>query len=264
MDVKGNVALVTGGANGIGEAVSKNFAKAGAKVAIVDMSQKDLDRVVSDIKAAGGEAIGIFANVTKEEDTAKFVSETLKAFGQINFVVPSAGIIRDGLMLSLDKETGKVKTKMTLDNWKAVIDINLTGTFLTIRDCAEAMVNNKCKGVIFPISSISKVGLVGQLNYSSTKVAVALFPKILVGEFQMRGIKNIRVVGIAPGFVGTPLVKGMKQEALNAMMADVHIGRLIEPDEISKLILSIIDNETIDGTTIEITGGITYKGGIAR
>ncbi|HOW57126.1 MAG TPA: SDR family NAD(P)-dependent oxidoreductase, partial [Smithellaceae bacterium] len=130
MEVKGNVALITGGANGIGEAVAKNFAKAGAKVAIVDMSQKDLDRVVADIKAAGGEAIGIFANVTKEEDTANFVSQTIKAFGQINFVVPSAGIIRDSLMLSLDKETGKVKNKMSLDNWKAVIDINLTGTFL--------------------------------------------------------------------------------------------------------------------------------------
>ena len=108
MEIKGSVALVTGGGNGIGEAVVKYFAKRGAKVAIVDMVQKNIDRVVKDVKEMGGEAIGIQANVTSEADTARFIQGTLAAFGQLNIAVSCAGIIRDGTMLSLDKETGKV------------------------------------------------------------------------------------------------------------------------------------------------------------
>lgn len=264
MDIKGSVAIVTGGANGIGEAVAKTLAKKGAKLTVVDMSQKDIDRVVADIKKDGGQAIGVLANVTKEEDTAKFIKETINAFGQINVVVPSAGIIRDSLMMVIDKETKKVKAKMGLDKWSSVVDVNLTGSFLTVRDSAEAMINNGWKGVIFTISSLSRNGFIGQLNYSSTKAAVSLMPKIIIGEFQMRGVKNIRVVGIAPGFVGTPMVKNMNQDALNAMLADVHLGRLIEPEEIANLILHVVDNEAINATTIEISGGLCYKGNIAR
>lgn len=259
MEIKGSVAVVTGGANGIGEAVAKDLAKLGAKVAIVDMSKDDLERVKKDIEGAGGECVAVEANVTSEEDTAKFVKETIDAFGKINIVIASAGIIRDGTMLSLDKETGKVRKKTALDKWKLVIDVNLTGTFLTLRDCSEAMVNGGWGGVLIPISSINKEGQIGQLNYSSTKIAVANFPKILVGEFIMRKIKNIRVVGVAPGYTATPILKGMDQKALDSILADVHIGRLIEPEEISQLIVQICENEALDATTIEITGGVGYK-----
>src|SRR4051812_45417318 len=101
MQIKGSVVIVTGGANGIGEAVAKKFARQGAQVAVVDLSQKDIDRVVQDIHAADGQAIGVQANVTSESETAKFVQATVEAFGKINVVVASAGIIRDGTMLTL-------------------------------------------------------------------------------------------------------------------------------------------------------------------
>ena len=226
MEIKGSVAVVTGGGNGIGEAVAKYLVKHGAKVAIVDMAQKNIDRVVKEIKEMGGEAIGIQANVTSEAETARFIKATVEAFGQLNVAVACAGIIRDGTMLNLDKETGKVSKKMGLDKWQPVIDVNLTGTFLTLRDSAEAMVNGGWEGLLVTISSVNKVGQVGQLNYSSTKVADALMPKIMVGEFQMRGIKNIRCVGIAPGYTATPMLTGMNQDALAAIVKDVHIGRL--------------------------------------
>ena len=146
MEIKGSVALVTGGGNGIGEAVAKYFAKHGAKVAVVDMVQKNIDRVVKDVKELGGEAIGIQANVTSEADTARFIKGTLEAFGKLNIAVSCAGIIRDGTMLSLDKETGKVSKKLGFDKWQAVIETNLSGTFLTLRDAAEAMVNGGWEG----------------------------------------------------------------------------------------------------------------------
>jgi 3-oxoacyl-[acyl-carrier protein] reductase len=264
MEIKGSVALITGGGNGIGEAVAKYLVKRGAKVAIVDMVQKNIDRVVKEIKEMGGEAIGIQANVTSEAETAKFIQATLAAFGKLNVTVACAGIIRDGTMLALDKETGKVSKKMGLDKWQPVIDVNLTGTFLTLRDSAEAMVNGGWEGLLVTISSVNKAGQVGQLNYSSTKVADALMPKIIVGEFQMRGIKNIRCVGIAPGYTATPMLTGMNQDALAAILKDVHIGRLVDPNEIAALIGHCIENGAINATTIEITGGLCYAGGVAK
>ena len=264
MEIKGSVVLVTGGGNGIGESVAKYFAKQGAKIAIVDMVQKNIDRVVKDIQEAGGEVIGVQANVTSEADTAKFIKAAIEAFGQINIAVSCAGIIRDGTMLAIDKETGKVSRKMGLDKWQPVIDTNLTGTFLTIRDGAEAMVNGGWNGLLVAISSVNKAGQVGQLNYSSAKVADALLPKIVVGEFLMRGIRNIRCIAIAPGYTATPMVAGMNQDALQALLKDVHLGRLVEPVEIARLIGHAVENEAINATTLEITGGLCYPGGIAK
>jgi 3-oxoacyl-[acyl-carrier protein] reductase len=264
MEIKGSVALITGGGNGIGEAVAKHLAKHGAKIAIVDMEQKNVDRVVKDIKDMGGEVIGIQANVSSEAETAKFIKATLEAYGRLNIAVTCAGIIRDGLMLSLDKVTGKVSRKMGLDRWQPVIDVNLTGTFLTLRDAAEAMVNGGWEGLLVPISSVNKVGQVGQINYSSAKVADALMPKIIIGEFLMRGIRNIRCVGIAPGYTATTMLTGMNQDALKALLEDVHIGRLVEPDEIASMIGFCVENGALNATTIEITGGLCYPHGIAK
>ena len=264
MEIKGSVAVITGGGNGIGEAIAKYFVTHGAKVVIVDMAQKHIDRVLGEIKAMGGEAIGVQASVTSEADTARFYQAALEAFGKINIVVSCAGIIRDGTMLGIDKETGKVNRKMGLDKWQPVIDTNLTGTFLTIRDGAEAMVNGGWPGLLVAISSVNKVGQVGQLNYSSAKVAAALLPKIVVGEFMLRNIRNVRCIAIAPGYAATPMLTGMNQDALKAIVADVHLGRLVEPEEIARLIGHAVENEAINATTLEITGGLCYPGGIAK
>ena len=264
MELKNSVAIVTGGGNGIGEAVVKHFVSKGAKVAVVDVVQKNIDRVVADVKKTGGEVIGIQANVTSEADTARFIKGTIEAFGKLNIAVSSAGVIRDGTVLNLDKETGKVARKLGLDKWQAVIDTNLTGTFLTMRDAAEAMVNGGWPGLLVPISSVNKCGQVGQINYSSAKVADALMPKILVGEFLMRGIRNVRCVAVAPGYTATPMLTGMNQEALKGILQDVHLGRLIAPEEIASMIGYAVENEALNATTIEITGGLCYPGGIAK
>jgi len=264
MELKNSVAVVTGGGNGIGEAVVKRFVAGGAKVAVVDIVQKNIDRVVADVEKAGGEAIGIQANVTSEADTARFIQGTIEAFGKLNIAVSSAGVIRDGLMLNLDKETGQVSRKLGLDKWQAVIDTNLTGTFLTMRDAAEAMVNGGWPGLLVPISSVNKCGQVGQINYSSAKVADALMPKIIVGEFLARGVRNVRCVAVAPGYTATPMLTGMNQDALKAILQDVHLGRLIAPEEIASMVATCVENDALNATTVEITGGLCYPGGIAK
>lgn len=256
MEIKGAVAVITGGASGIGEAIAKSLASKGAAVAIGDMNQAGIDRVVSEIRKAGGKAAGKVVNVTDDADTGAFMDFAAKEFGAINVVVPCAGIIRDGMMISTDKETGKVKKVLSTADFKAVIDVNLVGPFITIREAASRMVDNGWKGVLITISSIQKQGGVGQINYSSTKAAMALWPKILVGEFQMKGISGIRVASIAPGYVGTPMVKGMDQGALQKIVAGVHLGRLIEPEEIADAIGFIVSNDAVNATCVEVAGGI--------
>ena len=260
MELKGAVAVITGGASGIGESVARSMALKGVKVVIGDMDAKNLERVAGEITAAGGAVAFAKCNVTNEEDVANLMDLAIEKFGALNICVASAGIIKDGLMINVDKDTGKVKRAMSTEQFKAVVDVNLVGSFITLREASIRMVNNKYQGLLVPISSVNKVGQTGQLNYASTKAAIALWPKILVGEFQMKGIQNIRCVAIAPGYVGTPMVKGMNQEALDGILKGVHINRLIEPSEIADLIMFAAQNEAIDATCLEITGGLISNG----
>lgn len=256
MNLSGSVAVVTGGASGIGEAMSMRLAREGASVVIGDMNQAGIDRVVAAIRAAGGKADGRIANVTSDDDVAALMDFAVEKFGAINVVVPCAGIIKDGLMISTDRETGKVKKALSSADFRAVVEVNLVGTFITLREAAIRMVNNKWKGCLWTISSIQKEGGVGQINYSSTKAAVALWPKILVGEFHMKGITGIRVNSVAPGYVGTPMVKGMDQGALANILKGVNLGRLIEPDEIADAIVWGTSNDAVNATCIEVAGGM--------
>lgn len=259
MEIKGLVAVITGGASGIGEAVAKDMAAAGARVVIGDLAQEAIDRVVGEIRAAGGNAAGIIANVTSEADMARLMDTAIEQFGAIHVVVANAGVIRDGVLINTDKSTGKVRKVMSLDDFRFVIDVNLTGAFLTFREGARRMVDNHWPGVLIAVSSINKTGQVGQINYSSTKAAVALWPKILAGEFLMKGIRNIRVVSVSPGYVATPILMGMDQNALAAITGDVHIQRLVQPEEIASAIRYTVENDAIDATDIEVTGGLCYS-----
>jgi len=258
MQVKESVVVITGGANGIGEAVAKYLASEGACVVIGDIAEKEVGRVASEIAAAGGRAEGRKVDVTKDEEVASLMDAAISAFGRINAVVPCAGIIRDGLVINTDRETGKVKKVMDTAQFRSVIEVNLVGSFITLREAAARMVDGGWQGVLFTISSVNRVGQVGQINYSSSKAAVGMWPRIFAGEFHMRNIRNIRTVGIAPGYVETPLLKGMNQDALTAILSDVHIARLVRPEEIAHAIAFVMQNEAIDGTTLEITGGVTY------
>ena len=258
MNIAGSVAVITGGARGIGLAVARSLAAGGAKVVLGDVLEEGLDQGVRDIRAAGGEAVGVVADVTRDEDVNKLMDTAIDTFGAINIVCANAGIIRDGLMLTPDPETGKVQRVMTSNDFRAVMEVNLVGAFITLREAARRIADNGWKGVLLVTSSINKTGQPGQINYSSTKAAVALWPKILASEFHWCGIKNIRVVGIAPGYTGTEAMKSLSPEILTPVLKDVPMGRFVEPEELAATIKHVIENEAIHGTTIEVTGGVTY------
>ncbi len=260
MQVKNSVIVITGAASGIGEAVAVALAAAGAKVVLGDMSEEKLNAVKQNITSAGGEAAAIAVNVTEENSVRALMDFAVEQFGAINVVLACAGIIRDSFLITPDRETGKVKKFMTTEQWQQVIDVNMTGVFLTLREAAIKMVDNKWEGVLIPVSSINKAGELGQLNYASTKAAVALWPKILAGEFHARGIKHIRVAAIAPGYVETPLLTAIKPEILEGIINEIPVGRLVKTDEIVATVKFIMENEAVHGTTLEISGGIIGKG----
>jgi 3-oxoacyl-[acyl-carrier protein] reductase len=257
LDIQGSVAVITGGGGGIGLEVAKYWVKNGGKVVIADISKDLLSQGEAELKALGGEVLPVVTNVTQEDDNSRLADAAIENFGQINLVAPFAGIIRDGLMVAPDRATGKVTRKMPLADFKIVVDINLTGVFLTVRECAERMINHNCRGLICLVSSTGSLGTAGQLNYSATKAAMSVMPKVLTAEFFRRGLADrIRCVAVAPGYVGTAMVKGMNQKALETILSQVPIGRLIEPEEVAQLVGDIYRNEALAGEVFFIHGGL--------
>jgi 3-oxoacyl-[acyl-carrier protein] reductase len=257
LEIKGAVAVITGAAGGIGEELAKYWVRQGGKVVMGDVSAEGLSRLEGEVKALGGEVATSVCDVTQEADCARLADNAIDRFGQINLVAPCAGIIKDGLLLAPDRETGKVARKMSLGQFQSVLDINLTGVFLTVRECAERMINHRCRGLICLFSSIGSSGTAGQINYSSSKAAMSVMPKVITAEFFRRGLADkIRCVAIAPGYVATPMVKGMNQQALEKILAEVPIGRLVDPVEVASLIGELYRNEAIAGETFFIHGGL--------
>ena len=160
-------------------------------------------------------------------------------------------------MLSVDRETGNVVKKMPLDQFQSVLDINLTGVFLTVRECAEQMINSDSKGLICLISSVGSLGTAGQINYSSTKAAMSVMPKVITAEFFRRNLAHkIRCVAIAPGYVATPMVKGMNKMAIDKILENVPIKRLVETEEVASLVGELYRNEALAGEVFYVHGGL--------
>jgi 3-oxoacyl-[acyl-carrier protein] reductase len=254
LEIRGSVAVITGGASGIGLALAQHWVANGGRVVIGDVVASALQEAAAQL---GPEAVTARCDVTREEDCARLADKAIEAFGQINLVAPFAGIIMDGLLVTPDRQTGKVTQKMPLDRFQKVIDINLNGVFLTVRECSERMINHNCRGLICLISSTGSLGTAGQINYASTKAAMSVMPKVITAEFFRRGLADrIRCVAVAPGYVGTAMVKGMNQKALEKIVAQVPIGRLIEPEEVATFVGDIYKNEALSGEVFFIHGGL--------
>ena len=146
---------------------------------------------------------------------------------------------------------------MSLEQFQSVLDINLTGVFLTVRECAEQMINLGCKGLICLISSTGALGTAGQINYSSTKAAMSVIPRVITAEFFRRNVAHrVRCVAIAPGYIATPMVRSIDQKVLDRIMEQVPIKRLVEPEEVASLIVELYRNEACTGSVFNIDGGL--------
>lgn len=255
--IENAVAVITGGGSGIGRALAEFWLAKGGKVVIADIAEAPLRQAEEELRRISPQVKAVVANVTVEADCQQLAEQAMATFGAINLVAPFAGITSDAMMLKTDRDSGKVVGKMSLAQFQKVIDINLTGVFLTVRECVEQMVNHGCRGLVCLVSSTGSLGTAGQLNYSATKAAMAIMPKVLTAEFFRRGLADkIRVNAVAPGYVGTPMVKNMDEKVLVKIVEQVPIGRLVEPEEVVSLVAELYRNEAMAGETVFIHGGL--------
>jgi 3-oxoacyl-[acyl-carrier protein] reductase len=249
VDVRGKTILVTGAGRGIGRAVALHFARQGAQLALLDLNAPDATETRALCQRAGARAHTYLADTSREPDVIGALDQVGADFGHLDGLVNNAGIVRDAPLVKT--KDGQVAGKMTLEEWQAVIDVNLTGVFLCGREAAQRMI--KDGGVIVNISSVCRAGNAGQTNYSAAKAGVMAMTVVWAKELARF---RIRVGAVAPGFVRTPMVESMKPEALARMTAAIPLGRLGEPAEIAHAVGFIFENDLFSGRCLEVDGGL--------
>ena len=257
LSISDSVAVITGGSGGMGKVLAEYWLSNGGNVINADVEEDGLRSTEQKLRKISDSIASIVCDVTSEEYNSRLASFAMERFGAINLVAPFATIATDGLMISTDRESGKVVGKMSLGRFKKVVDINLTGVFLTVRECVEQMINNGCKGLVCVVSSTGSLGTAGQLNYSSSKAAMSVFPKVLTAEFFRRNIADkIRCMAVAPGYVATPMGENMDERIISRIVEQIPIGRLIEPEEIVSIVAELYRNEAMAGETVFVHGGL--------
>ena len=251
MNLKEKVVIITGAARGLGRAIAEDLAGAGASLALIDMQAAACAETAAACTARGVRVRTYGADVANEGEVAATFDQIVADFGRLDGIVNNAGILRDAMLVKA--RNGEVTGKMTLAQWQAVIDVNLTGVFLCGREAAERMIRLGNGGVIVNISSISRAGNAGQSNYSAAKAGVAALAVVWARELARYGI---RTGAIAPGFVSTPMVATMKAEMLEMMLKPVPLQRLGQPEEIAQAVRFVFENEFFTGRVLEVDGGL--------
>ncbi len=258
----GQAALVTGANSGIGEAVARCFADAGAKVAINWVVHEEAtDAIVADIKKKGGEAMGVKADVSSEAEVQAMFAAVIRAFGTVDILCANAGLQDDAPF-----------TEMTLQKWNHVIGVNLTGQFLCSREAAREFIRrgvrpevSKAAGKIVCMSSVhQEIPWAGHANYATSKGGVRMLMQTMAQELAP---KKIRVNAIAPGAIQTPINRSAwdTPEALKSLMTLIPDGRIGQPEDIGRAAvwLASDDSDYVQGTTLFVDGGMTLFPGFA-
>lgn len=242
---------ITGGARGLGFAMARRLGNQGARLALIDTDGDQLDKAVYSLYEEGITAQAFVANVADEASVSQAFADIRSSMGPLDGLVNNAGILRDGLLVKA--KDGKVERTLGLDEWQAVIDVNLTGVFLCGRAAAAAMVEDGRRGVIVNISSISRAGNMGQSNYAAAKAGVAALTVTWGKELARYGI---RVAAVAPGFIETEMTASMREDMLDKLTQGVPLKRLGDPQEIAESVAFIFTNDYFTARVIEVDGGL--------
>ncbi len=239
----GKVAIVTGASRGIGKAIALHLATEGAKV-VVNYAQSSAaaDQVVAEIVAAGGEAVAKQADIAQGDQVEDLIDSTKKAWGSVDVLVNNAGITRDTLLL-----------RMKPEDWQAVIDLNLTGVFLTTRAVSKIMLKQRSGRIINIASVAGQMGNPGQANYSAAKAGVIGFTKTVAKELASRGVT---VNAVAPGFIETDMTQGLDNAEI---LKFIPLGRYGQPDEIAGMVRFLAADPAaayITGQVFNVDGGM--------
>jgi 3-oxoacyl-[acyl-carrier protein] reductase len=243
--LENKIAIITGGADGIGKATAVRFAAEGAVVVIWDMNVEKGEATAAEINAAGGNVRFMQVNTAVYAEVEAATKKVAELYGKVEILINNAGITRDATI-----------KKMTPELWQQVIDVNLTGVFNCAKCAAEAMVEQGWGRIVNASSVVALYGNFGQTNYVATKAGVVGLTKTLAKEL---GRKGVTVNAVAPGFIATEMVKKMPPEVLKSMEEKVPLKRLGLPEEIAAIYAFLSSDEAayINGTVISVDGGIT-------
>ncbi|MDP3461301.1 MAG: 3-oxoacyl-[acyl-carrier-protein] reductase [Bacteroidales bacterium] len=244
--LEGKVALITGGARGIGRALALRFAAEGASVAISDIRYDDtMQTTESDIQALGVKAKGYASNAASLDDSEKLADDVLKDFGRIDILVNNAGITRDNLLL-----------RMTEQDWDAVMAVNLKSVFNLTKAVQKIMIKQRVGSIINMSSVVGVNGNAGQSNYSASKAGMIGFTKSIAQEL---GSRNIRCNAIAPGFIETEMTHKLSDEVRQQWVSTIPLRRSGKPDDVADVAVFLASELSayVTGQVISVCGGMS-------
>jgi len=244
MRLQNKVALISGGAKGMGAVEAKLFAKEGAKVVIGDVLETEGKQIEAEINETGGECLFVPLDVTDENQWNEAVAATLGRFGKLDILINNAGLTRDQLAM-----------RMSDEDWQTVLDVNLTAAFRLSRACLRGMMKKRWGRIIGITSIVGVTGNPGQVNYAASKAAMIGLAKSLAQEVASRGIT---VNCVAPGFIETPMTDGLKDDQKENLLGRIPAGRLGSPDDIAGACVYLAADEAsyITGQTLHVNGGM--------
>jgi 3-oxoacyl-[acyl-carrier protein] reductase len=242
--LEGKVAIVTGGARGIGKAICEKLAEEGATLAIVDIIKEVAEDTVAEFKAKGVKAAAYAANVASLDDANETIKAVIEDFGSVDILVNNAGITKDTLMMRMKEE-----------DWDAVINVNLKGTFNFIKAVMRPMMKNRYGKIVNIASVVGVMVNAGKANYAASKAGVIGLTKTAAKELATR---NINVNAVAPGYIQTDMTKDLPQQAKDAFMTVTPMQHPGTPEDVANVVkfLSISDSDYVTGQVINVDGGL--------
>ena len=244
--LENKIALVTGAARGIGQAIALQLASDGADLALCDVKVDWLAETAAKVQALGRRAQTYAMDVANGAAVGEAVAKVVADFGRIDVLVNNAGITRDTLLI-----------RMTEEDWDAVLDINLKGAFLVTKAVVKYMMKQRAGAIVNIASVVGIMGNAGQANYTASKAGLIALTKTTAKEL---GSRNVRVNAVAPGFIRTAMTEKLSEQAKEAMLRNVPLGRPGEPEDVAKAVAFLASDAAayVNGQTLAVCGGMVW------
>ena len=247
MSLEGKTAFITGAGRagkGIGRSIALALAADGANIAIAEYVAEAAESVAEEARKAGVRALAVQGSVADSADVARMVAEVQQEFGAIDILVNNAGITRDNLLIRISD-----------DDWRAVLETNLTGAFLCTREVAKLMIRQRSGRIVNMASVMGVVGNAGQANYSASKAGMIALTKTTAKELGRRGIN---VNAVAPGFIQTVMTEEMPEDAKEKVSGQIPLDRLGTPEDVARVVVFLVSDLSgyVTGQVIHVDGGL--------